>query len=268
MSKLLLIDGSGLLHRAWHACRKNRGAEGSRFFSFFRDLVDAEAPTHYAIAFDPPREGLYRVGVSPDYKGTRPETPEDQRHFFDLVQQGCRDVGIPTFVDPQWEADDVLGTLARLPADEVIICSTDKDMAQLITDRVRIYDPQGRRHWNQEHAQAMYGVQIQQIPDLLAIQGDRADNIAGIPGVGRRGAQKILSEFESVEEIIEAGFYEGMGEDLARFKDLTLIRTDLDHGVRLEDLQVGYIPYDSESLKRLGARAAVRQLGTALIRLK
>jgi len=268
MSKLLLIDGSGLLHRAWHACRKNRGAEGSRFFSFFRDLVDAESPTHYAIAFDPPREGLYRVGVSPDYKGNRPETPDDQRQFFDLVRQGCRDAGIPTFVDPQWEADDVLGTLAQLPADEVVICSTDKDMAQLITDRVRVYDPQGRRHWTEEHAQAMYGVRIDQIPDLLAIQGDRSDNIAGVPGVGRRGAQKVLAEFESVEAIIDAGFYEGMEEDLARFKDLTLIRTDLDNGVELDDLQVGHITYMENSLRDLGARAAVNQLRMALARKK
>jgi DNA polymerase-1 len=264
VTKLLLIDGSGLLHRAWHACKKNRGAEGSRFFSFFRDLVDSEHPTHYAIAFDPPREGLYRIRVDPNYKGHRPAAPEGQSDFFDLVRQGCREAGIPTFVDPQWEADDVLGTLAQLLADEVVICSTDKDMAQLITDRVRIYDPQGRRHWNEEHAQAMYGVQIEQIPDLLAIQGDRADNIPGIPGVGKKGAQKILAELGSVEEIIDAGFYEGMGEQLAMYKDLTLIRTDLSHGVVLHDLEVSSLEHDVPALKALGARAAVRQLSATL----
>ncbi len=259
-----MIDGSGLLHRAWHACKKNRGAEGSRFFSFFRDLVDSEHPSHFAIAFDPPRAGLYRVSVDPNYKGHRPDAPEGQSDFFDLIRKGCREAGVPTFVDPQWEADDVLGTLAQLPADEVVICSTDKDMAQLITNRVRIYDPQGRRHWNEEHAQAMYGVQIKQIPDLLAIQGDRADNIPGVPGVGKRGAQKILAELGTVEDIIDSGLYEGMEEKLALYKDLTLIRTDLDHGVALADLAVRQLRHDVPALKVLSARAAIRQLSSVL----
>jgi DNA polymerase-1 len=264
LSKLLLIDGSGLMHRAWHSCRKNREAVGSRFFSFFRDLVDGESPTHYAIAFDPPREGLYRIGVWPEYKGHRPETPPEQREFFDLVRKGCHEAGIPTFVDPNWEADDVMGTLAQLEADEVVLCTSDKDMAQLITDRVRTYDPQQRRHLDRVTAEAVFGCRIDQIPGLLALCGDRADNIPGMPGVGRKGAQKILAELDTISEIIDSGFYEGHGEDLAKFLDLTIIRTDLDHGVRLEDLAVGPIEFQTPSLKAIRAQAAARALSGSL----
>ncbi len=264
MSKLLLIDGSGLMHRAFHASKKNPQAVGSRFFSFFRDLVDGERPTHYAVAFDPPRDRLYRIEVFPEYKGHRPKTPADQREFFDLVQQACRESGIPTFVDPEWEADDVLGTLAQLPADEVVVCSSDKDMAQLITDTVRTYDPQQRRHMDKRTAEAAFGCRIDQIPGMLALCGDRADNIPGMPGVGRKGAQKILAELDTISEIIDSGFYEGLGDELALYLDLTTIRTDLDHGVMLDDLQVRPIEFQTPSLKAIRAQAAARALSACL----
>lgn len=266
MSKLLLIDGSGLMHRAWHAARSNRDAAGSRFFSFFRDLVDGESPTHYAIAFDPPREGLYRIGIWPTYKGHRPETPADQREFFDLVQQGCREAGIPTFVDSAWEADDILGTLAQLEADEVVICTSDKDMAQLITDRVRTYDPQQRRHMNRTVAEAAFGCRVDQIPALLAICGDRADNIPGMPGVGKRGAQKILGELDTAQEIIDSGFYQEHSDDLATFVDLTTIRTDLDHQVQLADLALQEIQFQTPSLREIRSQAAARALASSIAR--
>ncbi len=264
MSKLLLIDGSGLMHRAFHACKNNRQAVGSRFFSFFRDLVDGERPTHYAIAFDPPREKLYRISVYPEYKGHRPPTPPEQREFFDNVYTACVEAGIPTFVDPEWEADDLLGTLAQLPADEVVICSSDKDMAQLITETVSTYDPQQRRRLTGPGAEAAFGCRIDQIPDLLAIEGDRADNIPGMPGVGRRGAQRILKALGSASEIIDSGFYEGLGEELALYLDLTTIRTDLDHGVRLPDLEVGPLQYQTPHLKAIRAQAAARALSACL----
>lgn len=266
MSKLLLIDGSGLMHRAFHACRNNPQAVGSRFFSFFRDLVDGENPTHYAVAFDPPRERLYRIGIYPEYKGHRPTTPADQREFFDNVREACREAGIPTFLDPEWEADDLLGTLAQLPADEVVICSSDKDMAQLITDRVTTYDPQQRRRMNATAARAAFGCEISQIPDLLAIEGDRADNIPGMPGVGRRGAQRILEAMGSATEIIDSGFYEGHSDALATYLDLTTIRTDLDHQVQLEDLVVRPIEFQTPSLKAIRAQAAARALSSCLTR--
>ena len=264
MSKLLLIDGSGLMHRAFHACKNNRQAVGSRFFSFFRDLVDGENPTHYAIAFDPPRKKLYRIAVYPEYKGHRPPTPPEQREFFDNVYEACREAGVPTFVDPEWEADDILGTLAQLPADEVVVCSSDKDMAQLITDRVSTYDPQQRRRMTAPAAEAAFGCRIDQIPDLLAIEGDRADNIPGMPGVGRMGAQRILEAMDSASAIIDSGFYGEHSDDLATFLDLTTIRTDLNHGVNLADLEVGPIEFQTPSLKAIRAQAAARALSACL----
>lgn len=268
MTRLLLIDASCLLHRAWHSSRHSRSLTPKRFFRFVREAVEHVQPTHLALAFDPPKEQLHRTSLYPEYKGGRSVSEVAQKEIFEKIFLAATECGLPTLVDPAWEADDIIGTLAQMEFDEVVICSDDKDMAQLVREHVTLYSPMHRKTFNKKAAEAAFGVAVEQIPDLLAIEGDRVDNIPGIPGIGRRGAQKALGELGDVQSIVEAGLYEGRDEDLALFLELTTIKTDLPHPLTPGDLVCMGLEYTGEMVSFLRANVQVRDLSWTLEKLR
>jgi len=268
MSRLLLIDASCFMHRAWHSSRNNDRLTPKRFFRFLREAVEHAQPTHMALAFDPPKDQLRRSSLYPDYKGGRSVSEKAQREVFDKIFDACTETGMPTLVDPEWEADDIIGTLAQLPFEEVVICSDDKDMAQLLKENVTLYSPMHRRTLDLKAAEAHFGVSVDQIPDLLAIEGDRVDNIPGVKGIGRRGAQKALHELGDVASIVEAGLFEGRDENLGLFLELTTIKTDLPLSLSSEDLRCVPLDIEGPAVAFLSAMVQVRELSWTLEKLR
>jgi len=264
MTKLLLIDAPGMMHRAWHGTKHSKRLTPKRFFRYVRDMAELFGPTHIALAFDPPKDRLQRTALYPAYKGGRSVAEVAQREIFDKIFLACTASGLPTLIDMEWEADDIIGTLAQMPFDEVMIASDDKDMAQLIEEHICVYSPIHRRTTTLQVAEASFGVEVDQIPDLLAIEGDKVDNIPGVRGIGRKGAQKALAALGDVPSILEAGLFEGRDSELALFLELTTIKTDLPNPLSGGDLACMALDYEDEAVTFLNCSVEVRDLSWTL----
>ena len=211
MSKVLyLIDGSALLYRAHFAFIRNplmnsKGMNTSAIFGVvnsFLHFVETMHPEHIIIAFD--RKGpTFRHEKSATYKANRPPMPPEMIAQVEPVMRFFELLTIPELGMEGWEADDVLGTIAAHLKDEyeVIIVTGDKDYSQLVDDRVKIYDPMKDAEIDAEAVQAKYGIAPSQFIDYLALMGDSSDNIPGVKGIGAKGAQKLLEEFGSLDNI-------------------------------------------------------------------
>ena len=215
--KLFLLDAYALIYRSYYALIKmpritSKGFNTSAIFGFVNTLEEVlkkENPTHIGIAFDPPGP-TFRHEAYEAYKAQREETPEVIRESVPIIKEIIRAYNIPILEVPYYEADDVIGTLAsKAPAEcEVYMMTPDKDYGQLVNEHVFIYKPayQG----NEFHVLGIkdinekYGLnEPSQIIDLLALMGDKSDNIPGCPGVGEVTAKKLVAEFGSVENLIE-----------------------------------------------------------------
>ncbi len=216
--KLFLLDGFALIYRSYFAFINNprinsKGQNTSAMFGFTNTLLEVikkETPTHIAVVFDPADEKSERTTDFAAYKAHRQEMPEDIRNSIPYIQQIIEAFNIPLLVVEGYEADDVIGTIAQKAEKvgfTVYIMSPDKDLAQLVTDKILWYRP-GRMGNPTE----VFGVddvckkfEIEnplQVIDLLGLMGDSADNIPGIPGVGEKTAQKFIKEFGSVEGLL------------------------------------------------------------------
>ncbi len=210
---LILVDGSAYLFRAFHAlppltnsCGESTGALYG-VVNMLRKLINDYRPTHLAVIFDAPGK-TFRDELFADYKAHRPPMPEELAAQIPPLHDLVRAMGLPLLMVSGVEADDVIGTLAAQAAKagaQVLIVSGDKDMAQLVNDRVRllnirkdevtITDPQGVRD--------KFGVPPECIIDWLALVGDSADNIPGVPGVGPKTAAKWLTEYGSLDALLD-----------------------------------------------------------------
>ncbi|MCD4829381.1 MAG: DNA polymerase I [Candidatus Cloacimonetes bacterium] len=210
--KLYLIDGTGLIYRAHYAFIKHplingRGENTSAIFgtinSFFK-LLDTFSPQHVAISFDR-REKTFRHKLSEDYKANRPPMPDELAEQLAPIHEFFRLAGVPEFSMAGYEADDVLATLAeRFKGDyDVVIVTSDKDFAQLVDDRVTLYDPFKDRAMDADAVHEKYGLLPAQFIDYLALVGDVSDNIPGVRGIGPKGASALLGEFGSLEVIYQ-----------------------------------------------------------------
>jgi len=211
MSRLLLVDGHAFAYRAFFAIRELRSPDGrptNAIFGFIKMLeklrsgIDADA---VAVIWD---GGLSseRVGAWPAYKAQRPEMPADLRPQLDGIRLWLAAAGLADFCQADWEADDVIATLARRGASNgwrVVIASPDKDFMQLVSDRVGIAHPSGPEGtvWTADEVRAKAGVAPEQVAEWLALMGDAVDNIPGVPGVGPKTAASLLREFGSVPEM-------------------------------------------------------------------
>ena len=215
--KLFLLDAYALIYRSYYALIKmpritSKGFNTSAIFGFVNTLEEVlkkENPTHIGVAFDPPGP-TFRHEAYEAYKAQREETPEVIRESVPIIKNIIRAYNIPILEVPYYEADDVIGTLAaKAPADyDVYMMTPDKDYGQLVNEHVFIYKPayQGNEFHvlGMEEVNTRYGLKKPaQIIDLLALMGDKSDNIPGCPGVGEVTAKKLIAEFGSVENLIE-----------------------------------------------------------------
>jgi len=214
--KLFLIDAYALIYRSYYAFIKNprinsKGTNTSAIFGFVNSLEDVlrrENPSHIAVAFDP-KGPTFRHEAFEHYKAQREETPEDIRMSVPIIKDIIEAYNIPILEVPRYEADDVIGTIAGQAAKEgydVYMMTPDKDYGQLVSDHVFMYRPKfGGDYEIMGVPQVLdkYGLtSTDQVIDLLALMGDSSDNIPGCPGVGEKTAQKLLTEFGSVENLI------------------------------------------------------------------
>ncbi len=211
MMKLFLIDGNSQVFRAFYAIRgltDSRGRPTNAIFGFTNMLlkiIREKKPDAVAVAFDTPhpteRHELYEK-----YKAHRPETPEELASQFGPIKDVIRAFGIEIYEEPGYEADDVLGTLAEHAAargDEVYIVTGDKDMLQLVSDSVKMYDPMKDRVIGVDEVKERLGVPPERVVEYMALVGDPSDNIPGIKGVGDKTARALLEQFGSLEELME-----------------------------------------------------------------
>ena len=197
MPTLTLIDGSGFVFRAFHAIphlSTTKGQPTNAVYGFTTMLLKAlreHAPTHAALVMDASRRS-FRTELDPTYKANRPDAPEELVRQFPLVREVARALDVPVLEEAGVEADDVIATLARrarAEGFEVVIVTGDKDFAQLVGEGIELYDPMaeaaGRGGWTRSaEVEAKLGVRPDQVVELMALTGDKVDNVPGVPGVG------------------------------------------------------------------------------------
>ncbi|HEY8152829.1 MAG TPA: 5'-3' exonuclease H3TH domain-containing protein [Myxococcota bacterium] len=206
-----LIDGPVYVFRAYHSLPPMRAPDGTPTNAAYgyantllKYLAQVEA-THAAVAFDFSDQS-FRNAIEPGYKAQRGETPPDLAPQFDLCMELTRALGLEVYVLPDFEADDLIATLAeRLLAQRAsaVIVTTDKDLAQLVREdgRVNLYDLARDELRDADAVRARFGVDPEQIPDYLGLVGDAVDNLPGVPGVGPKSAAAALRRFGSIEGI-------------------------------------------------------------------
>lgn len=210
MPPFVLVDGSYFLFRAYHALPPLTTSTGLHTnairgaISAIQKLMRRIQPTHMAVIFDT-SEPTFRHQLSPIYKGDRPSMPDELAQQIPYLHQLIKALGIPLHTLPGAEADDVIGTLAKRAekaGHQVLISTGDKDMAQLVTDKVTLEDSFKDKPMNVDGVFEKFGVWPHQIIDYLTLMGDASDGIQGVPGVGAKTAAKLLTEYESLQGIL------------------------------------------------------------------
>ena len=216
MKKLLLIDAYAMIFRAYYAFIRaprmnSKGENTSAIFGFaitLDDLLKKVNPTHVGVAFDP-KGGTFRHEAYEQYKAQREETPEDIRKAVPVIKRLLETMNIPAFEVPGFEADDVIGTLAKQGEEagfEVYMATPDKDYGQLVSEHIFMYRPRhtgGFEVMGPKEVCEKYGLQDKaQVIDLLGLMGDASDNIPGCKGVGEKTAVALLQQFGSIENML------------------------------------------------------------------
>ena len=206
---IILIDGSSYLYRAFFACPPLTNAKGEPTGAIFgvinmiRSLMNQYNPTHIAVVFDA-KGGSFRNEIYSEYKATRDEMPENLRPQVEPIHTILKAMGLPLLCVDGVEADDVIGTLARQAEKEnleVLISTGDKDMAQLVSDKVTLINTMNNTVLDPQGIIDKFGVPPEKIIDYLALRGDNSDNIPGVAGIGEKTAQALLTAFDSVKDI-------------------------------------------------------------------
>ncbi len=226
MAKLLLIDGSNYLFRAFHGLPDLRTSGGEPtgalqgFFTMLTRVTSMVKPDRMAIVFDAKGKN-FRHELFPDYKANRPPMPEDLRAQIEPLLEMLPKLGWPLIVVEGVEADDVIGTLTqvgRREGAEVVIATGDKDMAQLVGEGVTMLNTMNTKFYDAEGIREKYGVYPERIIDYLALMGDKVDNVPGIEKCGPKTAAKWIAQYGSLEGVVEnaAGVTGKIGENLRR----------------------------------------------------
>jgi DNA polymerase-1 len=208
---LVLVDGSSFLFRAYHAVPPLTNAHNEPTNAIYgvanmlRKLLDDHKTRYFAVVFDAPGKN-FRHELYPDYKANRPPMPEDLRVQIDPLHQLIRNMGLPLIMESGVEADDVLATLADKAVAaglEVVISTGDKDMAQVVSEHIILENTMSGTRMDVEGVFEKFGVRPDQIVDYLALMGDSVDNIPGVPKVGPKTAAKWLSEYQTLENLLD-----------------------------------------------------------------
>ena len=265
--RLFLIDGHALIFKMYYAFLRHpminsKGADMSILFGFTKyilELIEKEKPTHLAIAFDPPG-GTFRNEMYPEYKGTRQETPQLIIDSLEPLCELCRAMRFPVLMVKGFEADDVIGSMAKRAEKEgfeVFMVTPDKDYGQLISDHITQYKP-GKSGSENELIDVTkvcekYGIsRPEQVIEILTICGDSSDNVPGVKGVGEVGAGKLIAKYDNVENIYahideltprQKEAFENARGHIGLSHQLVTIKTDIELDVKSEDMAVDCV-YD------------------------
>jgi DNA polymerase I len=264
--RLILVDGSSFLFRAYHGVPPLTNAQGEPTNAIYgvtnmlRKLIADYQSDYVTVVFDAPGK-TFRNDLYEDYKAHRPPMPDDLRVQIEPLHHLIRAMGLPLIMEADVEADDVLGALAQHAAIQgfnVVISTGDKDMAQLVTEQITLENTMTNTRMDIQGVIDKFGVKPEQIIDYLALMGDTSDNIPGIPKVGPKTAAKWLQQYETLENLVaNADEISGkIGENLRAHlemlplsKQLTTIKCDLNLPYTMEDLKRQ--PTDLSELKSL-----------------
>ena len=265
----MLVDGSSYLYRAFHALPDLRTSRGEPtgalrgVLSMLRRMAEDGKPDYFAVVFDAPGK-TFRDDWYPEYKANRPPMPEDLVAQIKPLHELVRANGWPLLMVDGVEADDVIGTLATQAAVagiDTIISTGDKDLAQLVTKRIRCVNTMSNEILDEAGVLAKFSVRADQVLDLLTLTGDTVDNVPGVPKVGPKTAAKWLAQYDSLDNIVaHAAEIPGVvGENLRatipwlpQARRLLTVRTDCELPQRVADL--GLAPVDVDTLKPLYER--------------
>lgn len=271
MNKLLLVDGSALLHRAYHAypplTTKTGEIVGAVYgvVSILISALDEVKPTHVMVAWDLPKP-TFRHLKYVGYKAQRPKADEEMVLQIPKVKEVVGAMGIVQIEEGGYEADDIIGTLSKLGNEDsnVVILTGDQDTMQLVNEQVKVLTPAKGANppvlYGPDEVWNKYGVHPEQIVDYKALIGDSSDNIPGVPGIGPKGAANLIKMFGSLEKIykelkeVQVHFGELMAKKLADGKesalmsqDLSRIVTDMELKVSMDEME--YKDFASRELK-------------------
>src|ERR1700688_3561641 len=215
---VFLVDGSGYIFRAYHALppinRKSDGLQLNAVFGFcnmlwklLRDMKSEDKPTHLAVVFDL-SERTFRTEMYPDYKAHRPDPPDDLRPQFGLIREAVHAFDLPCLEQAGFEADDLIATYVR-QANEAgatsTIVSSDKDLMQLVNDRVVMYDTMKDKKIDRAEVIAKFGVPPDKVIEVQALIGDSTDNVPGVPGIRSKTAAQRIGEYGDPETLLGRG---------------------------------------------------------------
>jgi len=212
--KIFLIDGSGYMFRAYYAMmrqnlRNSKGTPTGAVLAFTRMLLKVikdKKPDYAAIAFDRP-EPTHRHSIFPKYKANRNAAPEDLVSQIPLIHRVVEILNIPLLVEAGLEADDLLGSLAHEALKEkfeVLLITADKDFAQLVNEKIRIWDPMKDEEYGPKEIEEKWGIAPDKFIDIQALMGDSTDNIPGAPGIGEKTAVSLIQEFGSLDNLLKS----------------------------------------------------------------
>ena len=276
--KLLLVDGSSYLYRAFHALPDLRSSDGRPtgaiygVLNMLQKLIKSERPDYLSVVFDTPVK-TFRHDIFPEYKANRQKTPEDLIAQIEPLHQAIINLGLPLIAVDGVEADDVIGTLAMEAEKKnikTLIATGDKDMAQLVTENIHLIDTMKDIRMGPREVLEKFGILPERFIDYLTLAGDTSDNIPGVEKVGPKTAIKWINEYGSLEGVIQnADQIKGkIGDNLNAaldqldlFKTLVTIKCDVQTDSNFSDLIIGESNEDLlyEQLSDLGLHGLIKQ---------
>ena len=214
-----LIDGSGYIFRAYYALpplsRKSDGLPTGAVSGFcsmlFKLLEDSRSddsihkPTHFAVIFDSARKN-FRNDIYSEYKANRSEAPDDLAPQFEYIRKSVKAFNLPSIELINYEADDLIATYAKQITDagaKVTVISSDKDLMQLVSDKIRLYDPMKSKVIGEKEVLEKFGVKPSQVIDVQSLAGDSSDNIPGVPGIGVKTAAELINKYKNLDSLLE-----------------------------------------------------------------
>ena len=287
MDKLFLLDAYALIYRSYYAFIKNprinsKGQNTSAIIGFcntLNEVLQKEQPTHIGVAFDP-HGPTFRSEAFPAYKAQRDATPEDIHAAVPIIKNILRAYRIPVLQVNGYEADDVIGTLAKKADSIGVKCymlTPDKDYGQLVTEHANIYRPRhggGYEVMGPQEVCQKYGISYPtQVIDLLALMGDSADNFPGCPGVGEKTAAKLIADFGTVEQLlsrtaeIKGKLREKIEEhvdDIKMSYFLATIKTDVPIELNMDELRL--VEPDEQELGKIFTELEFKQLADKILK--
>ncbi len=292
---IFLVDASVYVFRAYHSTLPDRvdrdGNPVHAVFGFARflgDLIERVRPRYIAVAFDQRAADSYRSRLYPAYKANREPAPVDLVLQFQHCRELCRHLGLAAFVNSEYEADDIIGTLACLMREENVrsaFITRDKDLAQLVRSGDLYWDFGAREQFGYHDIERYFGVRPERFADYLALTGDESDNIPGVPGIGHKTAASLMKAFDSLDDLyanlslvtgLKLRGARTLSEKLREYREsvflarkLTQITCNMQLGVEAEDLRRR--PPDTPALAafydRLGFGGFLRHQSERLARL-